>query len=93
MVADLTVQCGLSEQRLVRLVVTILTEADDIHDGIGAKGVAVLESNLRSQDDRFRCVAIHMEDRGFDGLRNFRTVTSTACFIRLGRKSNLVVDD
>ncbi len=51
------------------------------------------DGDFYDMDDRFRIVAIHMEDRCLDHLRRVRWIRRGARITRIGREADLVVDD
>ncbi len=84
----------LRDSRRVLLVVTELAEADDVDDDVLVELHPEVDGQLRSQHDRFRIVAVHVQHRRLDHLDDVRAVQRRARVARVGRReADLVVDD
>ena len=57
---------GLREGRFVRLVVAMLPVAIHVDEHVAFELHAEIHRELRDHANRFRIVAVDMEDRGFD---------------------------
>ena len=91
---DAPVHQGLRHHRLVLLVVAELAEADDVDDDVLLEGLAVLDRDPRHEGDRFRVVAIDVEDRRLGHLEDVGAVDRRAQVTRVrGGEADLVVDD
>jgi len=93
MIGNFLVHHRLGQERIVRLVMTVTTETDDIDHHIFAMRHAVFERALQGKTDRFRIVAIHMDDRRFNHLGDVSAVGGRTRIAQVGRgKADLVVD-
>ena len=93
MLRDAAGHVRLREAGLVGFVVTVTAVANDVDDDIAAKGLAELQSELRSADDLHRAIAIHMEDGRFDHLRHVGAVVGRTGVLRHRGEADLVVHD
>ena len=93
MLADRLVHERLGRRRLVRLVVAVAPVADQVDHHVLAELHAVVEREARREHHRFRVVRVHVEDRGLDHLGDVAAVERRACVLRVGRETDLVVDD
>ena len=92
--ADGLVHDRLRRGRLVGLVVPEPAIADQVDDDVLVELHAVVEREARRKHDRFRIVAVHVQDRRFDHLRDVAAVQRRARVARVaGREADLVVDD
>ena len=90
---DRPVHQRLGEGRLVALVVAVAPVAEHVDHDIGLEGVAELRGDAGDVDDRFRIVAVHMEDRRLHDLGELGAIGAGAAVHRIGREADLVVDD
>ena len=94
MLTDFFIHQGLGHCWCVLLIVTQLTEADNVNHDIAVEFLAIIDGNLRCQYDRFGVIAIDMQDRCFNHLDHVRTIDSRARIARVGcGKTNLVIND
>ena len=90
---DRAVHQRLGEGRLVALVMAVAPVAEHVDHDIGLEGVAELHGDAGDMDDRFRIVAVHMEDRRLHDLGELGAVGAGAAVHRIGGEADLVVDD
>src|SRR3546814_6398905 len=91
MAPDLFIHQGLREARLVAFVMAKAAIAEHIdHDRL-VEALAEFGRDLRRMHDRFRVVAVHMEDRRLHHLRNVRRIGRRARADGARRKADLVV--
>ena len=67
--------------------------AEQVDHDILAKALPVVESGARDFDDRLRIVAIDVEDRRLNSLRDVRRVGAGARLRRGRGKPDLIIDD
>ncbi len=68
--------------------------ADEIDNDIAVEDVAVLERQLRNEDDRLGVVRVHVEDRRLHDLRHLCAIEAGTRIERMGgREADLVVHD
>jgi hypothetical protein len=91
---DLLVHQRLRDERFVLLVMPELAEAHDVDHHVLVELLAVVERELRDEQNRLRVVAVDVKDRRLDHLRHVRAIDRRACVARVGRgEADLVVDD
>ena len=90
---DLLVEERLRVARLVPLVVAVAAVADEVDDDVAPERVAVLDRDVDDVDDRLGVVAVHVEDRRLDHLRDVGAVRRRAGVGRVRREADLVVHD
>ena len=86
------VQLRLRERRLVRLVVPVATEADHVHEHVFLELGAILRRQPRGPHNRLRIIAIHMQHRRVDDLRDVRAVFRRAAVFWIGGEPDEIVD-
>lgn len=91
--ADALVHQGLGEERLVGLVVAVLTVADNVHDDITLELGTPVSSNLADVVDSLDIVTVDVEDGSVDGLGNVGTVGGGTSKARISGETDLVVHD
>ena len=84
---------GWVKRRLVALVVAEAAIAEHVDDDGLVELLPELGRDLGGEDDRFRIVAVHVEDRRLDHLRDVGRIGRGAREARIGREADLVVDD
>ena len=90
---DPRVHDGLRVARLVRLVVAPAPVADEVDDHVLPELLAVLEGEAGDVGHRLGVVAVHVEGRGVDHLRDVGRVGRRARVLRHRGEADLVVDD
>ena len=90
---DALVHQGLSEGRLVSLVVTVLAVADKIDDNVLLELGTPVSSELADEVDSLDIVSVDVEDGGVDGLGDIRAVGSGAGEAGVSGETDLVVDN
>ena len=94
MAADRLVHEGLGLHRLFGLVVAAPPVADQIDHHVLLELHPVVDGQLHREDARLRVVAVDVQDRGLDHLRDLGAVLRGAGIVRpVGREADLVVDD
>ncbi len=93
MAADRLVHQRLGEGRLVALVVAEAPVAEHVDDHRLVELLAELGGHLGGVDDRFRVVAVGVQDRRLDHLGDVGRVGRGAPEARIGGEADLVVDD
>ena len=93
LVADLRVHQRLRHRRIIALVVAEAAIAEHVDDDVLAERLTVFGGDLGGVDDRFRVIAVDVEDRGFDHLRHIRGIGRGAREGGRCREADLVVDD
>ena len=89
---DEVVHERLRHRGVVALVVAAAAVADEVDDDVALELLAVAERELGDPHDGLGVVAVHVEDRGLDGLRDIRRVDRRARVARHGGEADLVVD-
>ncbi len=90
---DRAVHDGLRVGRLVALDVPVPPEADQVDDDVLVELLAVVESDLENAVGGLRVVAVDVEDRHLDDLRDVGRVDGGTALRGRGREPDLVVDD
>src|SRR5206468_4870427 len=90
---DRRIHQRLGEARLVALVVAEAAIAPHVDHKITAEGLAELGRELAAESDRLGVIAVDVEDRRLNALRDVRRIWRRPAELRAGRKPNLVVDD
>ena len=90
---DALVHEGLSERRLVSLVVAVLSVADKVNNNVVLELGAPVSGQLAHVVDSLNIVGVDVEDGGVDGLGNIGTVGGGTSETGVGGETNLVVDD
>ena len=90
---DLAIEHRLREGRLIGLIVSVTTVADDIQHGVGAELLAEFQRDLRRENDGVGIVAVGVQDRRLGELRDLGAMTAGARFVRVGREADLIVRD
>ncbi len=90
---DQVVHQRLREARIVALVVTAASVADDIDDDVLGEPLAVIEGQLRHPCHRLRVVPVDVEDRGLDHFGDVGAVEGRPRLDGCGGETDLVVDD
>src|SRR5690606_9963771 len=93
LVLDEAVHERLRHRRVVALVVSAATVADEVDDDVAVELLAVLEGELRGAHDRLGVVTVHVQDRRLDRLGDVGGVLRRARILRQRREADLVVDD
>src|ERR1700676_1313509 len=93
MLVDLRIQIGLSESRLVALVVAVTAIAIHIDDKVSPKFLSEIERELAHLHASKRVIAVNMENRDFDHLRDVGRVHGRTRVLRQSCESDLVVYD
>ena len=94
MLVDLLVHQRLRDHRLVGLVVAEPAEADEVDEHVLVEALPVVERELGGEQARLGIVAVDVEDRRLDHLRDVGAVERAAHVARIGRReADLVVDD
>jgi len=83
----------LGERRLVSLVVTLLTVADNVNDNITLELSAPVSSDLANIVDSLSIVGVDVEHGGIDRLGNVRAVGGGTGKTGVGGETDLVVHD
>ncbi len=91
--ADRLVHQRLGEGRLVALVVAEAPVAEHVHNHRLVELLAELGGHLGGIDDRFRIVAVSVQDRRLDHLGDVGGIGRGAPEARVGGEPDLVVDD
>lgn len=90
---DFFVHQGLSEERLVELVVAKPSVADYIDEDVLVEFVAVFVGDLHALVQQIGLVCVHVEDWSAHHLGNLRAVVGGAGLVLIGGESDLVVHD
>ncbi|MNU43136.1 hypothetical protein D3C71_319130 [compost metagenome] len=91
--ADLRIHQRLGEGGIVAFVVAEAAVAEHVHHRVLVELLTVFRRHLGGEDDRFRVVAVDVEDRGLDHQRHIRRIGRRARVARAGGEADLVVDD
>ena len=84
---------GLSETRVIKLIMSHFAVSNQVNDHILVEGLTVLSSILKYFSYILNAVSVNVEDGGVDALSNVRGVDSRSSLIRGSSKSNLIVND
>ncbi|MNK46200.1 hypothetical protein D3C87_649790 [compost metagenome] len=91
---DEAVHHRLRRAGLVRLVVAVAAEADEVDEDVLVELHPVVLGQLHREDRRLRVVAVDMEDGRIDELGDVRAVTAGAGILRVrDAEAHLVIDD
>ena len=90
---DFRVEIGLGEGRLVAFVVAVTAVAIHVDHHIAAEFLPKIEGQLGDEFHGERVVAIHMENRDLDHLRDVGRIHRRARVFRQRRESDLIVHD
>ena len=93
MLLELAVSYRLRESRLIVLVVTVTTVADQIDDELFAELQPVRNRHLGDEGACFKVIRVDMNDRDLVSACDVGAVLSRISFVRFGRESQLVVGD
>ncbi len=93
MALDDVVQPGLGERRLIRLVVPVPSVSDEVDQDILAELHPVLDRDPHGDDAGFGVVAVHVEHRHLEALRDVAGVVRAARVDGIGGEAHLVVGD
>ena len=93
LVLDDFVHPRLRETWLIRLVVSLLSIADDINDDIGLELLSPISSELMDESDSFSVITIDVEDRTIVSLANVCSIWRGSCETRISSETNLIVDN
>ena len=94
MLRDALVHERLRDHRLVGLVVAEAAEADEVDEHVLVEALAVVERDLDREQRDLGIVAVHVQDRRLDHLRDVGAERRAARVARIGRReADLVVDD
>ena len=91
--ADLLVHQRLGEGRLVAFVVAEAAIAEHVDDDRLCEFLPEFGRDLGREHHRFRIVAVDVEDRRLDHLRDIGRIRRGARIARIGGEADLVVDD
>ena len=90
---DLAIHDRLRERRFVAFVVTKAAVAEHVDDHWLVEHHAELDRDLGRIDDSFRIVSVDVENRCLDHLRHIGRIGRRAGKTRIGRETDLVIDD
>ena len=90
---DAVVEDGLGEGGFVALVVPAPPVAVEVDDHVAAVALAEVEGDVDDLGDRLRLLAVDVEDRRLEHLRDVRAVGVGARALGRRREADLVVDD
>ena len=90
---DRLIHGGLGEARFVDFVMAVAAIADEVDQDIAMEAGAVIGSEARGAPHRIRVVAVHVDDRRLDHLRDVGAVARRAPLAGGGGEAELVVDD
>ena len=93
MLRDDLVHAGVREGRLIRLVVPVPAEAEDVQDAVLAEALAELKRQVGHVDEGLRIVAVDVEDGHREHLGDVRREVRGTRRSRRGGEADLVVDD
>jgi len=93
LVGNLLVHQGLGERRLVSLVVTVLSVADNINDDVTLEGRSPFSSKVEDEVHGLHIVRVNMEDGGINRLGDIGGVGGRSRESGVGGETNLVVDN
>jgi hypothetical protein len=93
MVLDGFIHQRMGEGRLVRLVVTELSVADNIDNGIVAELLSKLKSEIDSSDYVLGLISVHVKYGNVHDLGHICRKERGSCILGSGGKSDLVVDE
>jgi len=94
MFANLFIHPRLGCRGFVGLVMATAAVAHQIDDHVLLEFVAVIHGQLRDEKDRFRVIAVHVQDGRLDHLGHICAVLGRACIVLMtGGETDLVVDD
>lgn len=92
-VDDLGVHDGLREERLIDLVVSVLTEADEVDDDVALVSRSPLGGQLAHMNDGLGIVGVDVKNWRVEHLGDVRAVRGGSRVDGIGGESDLVVDD
>ena len=90
---DHCVHRGLRIARLVRLVMPVAAVAVEINHHVALELTAEFHRQLDYLRDRFRVLAVDVQDRALQHLRQVAGVGAAAVFVAVGGEADLVVGD
>ena len=93
MLLDRRIHLRLGEARLVAFVVAEAAVAPHVDDDVAIEHLAELDGELAGEGNRFRIVAVDVEDRRLDALGDVRRIGRGTRELRAGGETDLVVDD
>ena len=93
LVLDDFVHPGLSETRLIRLVVSLLPITDNINDNVCLELLSPVSSKLMDESDSFSVVSVDVEDGTIVGLANVCSIWCGSCETRVSSETDLIVDN
>ena len=91
--ADRAIHQRLREGRLVALVMPVAAIAEHVDDDRLVELLPVFDRDFGAVDDRFRVVAVGVEDRRLDQLGDVGRIGRGARVAGIGGEADLVVDD
>ena len=91
--ADRAIHHRLGEGRFVGLVVAVPSIADDVQHDVGGEAHAEFRRHARAEDHRLGVVAVDVQDRRLDRLRDIGAIEPRIGVRRHGGEADLVVDD
>ena len=83
----------LSETRLIPFVVPQPPESIHVDDNILFELFAEIHSQVNYLGYRLGVLAIHVKNRYLKHFCDIGRISATTCFVGLGRKANLIVQD
>src|SRR5579871_4356545 len=89
---DNLVHPWLSETRLIRFIVALLSITDDINDDIRLELLSPVCRELMNKRNGFRIITVDMENRTIIGLADISCIRSGSSETRIRSKPNLVVN-
>ena len=93
LVLDDFVHPRLRETWLIRLVVSLLSIADDINDDIGLELLSPISSELMDESDSFSIIAVDVEDGTVVSLANVGSIWRGSGETRVRGETDLIVDE
>lgn len=88
---NLFVHEGLSEHRLIQLIVTHSSVSNNINNDIRAEYLSVLSSDLEHSANIIDAIGVNVENRSIDGFSNVSAVKPSSSVVRSSSETNLVV--
>ncbi len=89
---DQRVQMWLGKFGIIAFIVSVFAIANHINEHIAVKFLAIAGSDLHAFHHSFGVIAVHVHDRGLDHGRQRGAIIRTAGVIKIGSKSDLVID-
>ena len=91
-IVDHVVHEWLGVTGLIAFVVTVFAVTDHVDHNVALERVAVLEGELANAEACFGVIAVHVEDRGLNGLGHVGAIGRGTGRVGVGREADLVVD-